>query len=128
MAVLRKIPLNGEHPYWFCWKEGKHYWWPKWGVSDSTVSVSKDGAFSFSYGQGGVIVRPLTQDADDLLPAPPESIDFYKLNQVGYWNYLLEKALKKQAAVIARAQNEVERIQVYEVERYEKEIKTLKGE
>lgn len=45
MAVLAKIPLNSEHPYWFDKEENKHCWWPFWEHHFGMVRVDEYGVF-----------------------------------------------------------------------------------
>lgn len=97
MAVLTKIPLNSEHPYWFDKDENKHCWWPSWEHPFGMVKVDKDGVFSASArswrSQGSVLpnyFHPYTQEASEELPAPSEDIDFSSLNRVRHIEMRIE--------------------------------------
>jgi hypothetical protein len=95
--ILTKIPLNGEHPYFFSKKENKHYWQPSWWFSKEPVPqiikmVEESVRVSSCDPEDKRIffIHAYTQEASDDLPAPDlTSQQMRERNHAGYYRTLM---------------------------------------
>ena len=93
--ILTQIPMNGEHPYFYCHEEKKHYWEPSWFFTEVQL-IRMDGLYLSIVScdpENELRVWPIhgcTQEVSEELPAPTMTDEEMQVrNNAGFYRALM---------------------------------------